>query len=87
MLIRTGNIIKHSTSRTGSHDNIAHLNLQGVALQKNSLFLQGQPALLRRFIISLIIRSSLRMPGVDRKFNGSLFLRYSQTGYQLLIDL
>ena len=39
MLIGTCNVIKNSTSGSSPHDDVAHLNLQRIALQEDRLFL------------------------------------------------
>ena len=90
MLVCPGHIIQHDAAAAGAHDDIAHFHLQRVRLQENGFFLRGELLpfallLLRRF--ALLLGGLLRVPGIDRQFNGALLLCHPQAGDQLLIDL
>lgn len=87
MLIGSRHIIQDRSARTGLHDDIAHLDLKRITLQKDCLLLKRQLLLFRRFILAIVFRRRLCISGIHRQFNRSLLLRYAQTGYQLLVDL
>ena len=88
VLVGAGGIVENRAARAGFGDDVAHLDLQRVALQIDRLFLHGQPALLRRFVrFTFLVRHAVRLPRADRQLDGTLLLCNAQAGHQLLVDL
>jgi len=88
MLVAAGDIVDDHVTRCRPHDDVAHLDLQGVALQKDGLFFQRQLMLLRSFVIAvlIVIGDGFSVPRTDGELQGVLFQRDAQAGDQLLVD-
>lgn len=88
MLVGAGGIVDDRAACARFRDDVAHLDLQRVALQIDRFFLHGQFALFRRFVrFVLFIRHVVGVPRADWQLDRTLFLCHAQTGHQLLIDL